>query len=120
MRMPAPCSLAAVAAPTPETRPTGSGCRNANSVPGSITSRPSGLAIVLASLATTFVLATPTLIGRPTCSRTVRLSVTAICSGEPEIRSRPVTSRNASSIEMRSTTGAVRSKIAHTARLAST
>ena len=74
----------------------------------------------LASFATTFVDATPTLIGSPTCDCTVLRSVRAICSAEPAIRSMPVTSRNASSIEMHSTTGDVRSKIARTARLAST
>ena len=44
----------------PRAASTGSGCRNASSVPGSTTSRPSGFARSLASLARSFVVATPT------------------------------------------------------------
>ena len=53
------------------------------------------------------MLATPTVIGRPTRSRTSRRSRAAISVGEPEIRSSPRTSRNASSIESPSTSGVV-------------
>ena len=89
-------------------------------MPGSTTSSPFGLAAALASLATTFVDATPTLIGSPTSACTVLRRTPAIWRAVPAMRSMPVTSRNASSIEMHSTTGDVRSKIARTARLAST
>jgi hypothetical protein len=63
--------------------------------------------------------ATPTVIGRPTSSRTSRRSFTAIASGVPEIRRIPRTSRNASSIEMPSTSGVVLRNTPKTALLAS-
>ena len=63
--------------------------------------------------------ATPTVMGSPTSSRTARRSAAATSAGEPTISPSPRTSRNASSIESRSTTGAVRSKTSNTARLAS-
>ena len=63
-------SLAAVFAPTPHTRSTGSGCRNVGLPSGGTTSRPSGLATALATLARNLVRATPTVIARPTSSRT--------------------------------------------------
>ena len=59
-------SLAAVTGPTPQSRSTGSGWRNASSRSGGTTSRPSGLATPLATLARNFVRATPTVMGRPT------------------------------------------------------
>jgi hypothetical protein len=71
-------------------------------------------------LARNFVVATPTLSGRPIRSRTSRRSRAAISVGEPEIRSRPLTSRNASSIDRPSTCGAVCSNTSNTALLAST
>ena len=46
--------------------------RNASSRSGCTTSRPSGLATPLATFARNFVLATPTVIGKPTRSRTSR------------------------------------------------
>ena len=64
--------------------------------------------------------ATPTVIGRPTSSRTRRRSRAAISGGVPAKRSMPRTSRKASSIDSASTTGAVSSKISKTALLAST
>jgi hypothetical protein len=117
--MPRSLSLPAVDGPTPQIRPTGSGCRKSSSPPGGITSRPSGFASPLATFAINRVVATPTVIGRPTRSRTSRRSRTAMSSGEPEIRSRPRTSRNASSIDTFSTTGAVSAKTSETALLAS-
>ena len=63
--------------------------------------------------------ATPTLIGSSTRSRTSWRSLTAISSGVPEIRHRPLTSRNASSTEIPSTNGVVSLKTSNTARLAS-
>ena len=67
------------------------------------------MATPLATLARNFVLATPTVIGRPTRSRTSRRSRTAISAGVPAIRSSPRTSRNASSIDSPSTSGVVSS-----------
>ena len=58
-------SLPAVTTPTPQSRSTGSGWRKASSPSGGTTSRPSGLATPLATLARNFVRATPTVIGRP-------------------------------------------------------
>ena len=100
-------SLPAVTGPTPQSRSTGSGWRKASSPSGGTTSRPSGLATPLATLARNFVLATPTVIGRPTRSRTSRRRRTAISVGVPEIRRSPPTSRNASSIDSPSTSGVV-------------
>ncbi len=120
MAIPRARSLAAVAGPTPQSASTGSGSRNARSPPAGTTSRPSGLATALATFARNFVVATPTVIGRPTRSRTSRRSATAISSGVPWMRSSPRASRNASSIDSPSTSGEVRSKTPKTARLAST
>ena len=117
--IPRACSLLAVAGPTPHSRSTGSGCRNASSPAGGTTSSPSGFASPLATFARNFVRATPTVIGRPTCASTRRLSRTAMSAGAPAIRSIPRTSRNASSIDSPSTCGDVSSKIANTALLAS-
>ena len=63
--MPSRCSFSAVTAPTPQSRSTGSGSRNASSRSGSTTSSPSGLLTALATLARNFVRATPTEIARP-------------------------------------------------------
>ena len=65
------------------------------------------------------MLATPTVIGSPTSSRTRARSRAAISRGVPAKCSIPRTSRNASSIEIPSTTGAMSSKTAKTALLAS-
>ena len=72
--IPRSCSFAAVTAPTPHTRSIGSGWRKASSSSGGTTRSPSGLATPLATLARNLVLATPTEIRRPTCSRTSRRS----------------------------------------------
>jgi hypothetical protein len=64
------------------------------------------------------VLAIPTVMGRPTRSRISRRSRAAMSVAEPEIRSSPRTSRNASSIESPSTSGVVCSKTSNTALLA--
>ena len=117
--MPRSLSLAAVTGPTPQSRSTASGWRNDSSSWGRTTSRPSGLATPLATLARNFVLATPTVIGSPTRSRTSRRSRTAISIGVPEHRSIPWTSRNASSIDNASTSGVVSSNTRNTALLAS-
>ena len=115
---PRACSRAAVLGPTPQIRSTGSGCRNAISSPAGTTSSPSGLAVWLAILARCLVVATPTVIGSPTSSRTRARSVSAICRGVPAKCSIPRTSRNASSIEIPSTTGDMSSNTANTSLLA--
>jgi hypothetical protein len=58
-------------------------------------------------------------IGSPTLSATSRRSFAAICTGVPEMCSRPRTSRNASSIDSASTTGAACSNTSKTCLLAS-
>ena len=69
----------------PARRPTAArpaaGWRNASSPSGGTTSSPSGLATPLATLARNLVRATPTVIGRPTRSRTSRRSRAAISVG---------------------------------------
>lgn len=86
---------------------------------GRATSRPSGLATPLATLARNVALATPTVIGRPTRSGTSRRSRTAISTGLPDSRRSPRTSRNASSIDIASTIGVVSSNTRYTALLTS-
>ena len=81
-------SRPAVTGPTPQSRSTGSGWRNASSV-GGTTRSPSGFATALATLARNFVRATPTVIGRPTRSRTSRRSLAAISTGLPASRFHP-------------------------------
>jgi hypothetical protein len=76
------------------------------------------LATPLATLARNLVLATPTVMGRPTRSRTSWRRRTAISAGVPEIRHSPPTSRNASSMESPSTSGVVCRKTSNTALLA--
>ena len=78
------------------------------------------MAVPEATLARNLVVASPIVIARPTSSSTRARSAIAICTGVPEMRSRPATSRNASSIDSPSTVGAVSRKIANTARLAAT
>ena len=77
------------------------------------------MATPLATFARNFVLATPTVIGRPTRSRTSRRRRAAISAAVPEIRLSPRASRNASSIDRPSTSGEVSSKTLNTALLAS-
>jgi hypothetical protein len=64
-------------------------------------------------------LATPTVIGRPTRSRTSLRRRAAISVGGPEIRRSPPTSRKASSIDSPSTSGVVCLNTSKTALLAS-
>ncbi len=111
-------SLSAVTGPTPHRRSTGSGCRNSSSPSIGTTNRPSGFATPLATLARNFVRATPTVIGRPTFSRTSRRRRTAISVGVPEIFRSPPTSRNASSIDSPSTNGVVSLNTSNIALLA--
>jgi hypothetical protein len=117
--MPRSWSFEAVTRPTPQSLSTGSGWRKSTSPSGGTLSNPFGFATALATLARNFVRAIPTVIGSPTSSCTFRRSRSAITMGGPASRSRPRTSRNASSIEMPSTSGVVSSKTANTALLAS-
>ncbi len=105
--------------PTPHNRPTGNGCRKSSSRSGGTSSSPSGFATALATFARNFVRATPTVIGSPTRSSTSRRSRFAISTGVPDTRPKPLTSRNASSIEIPSTSGVVSPNTSNTARLAS-
>ncbi len=108
-----------MAAPTPHSLRTPSGCRKSSSPPAGTITSPSGLASLLATFATSFELATPTESGSPTSSRTRARSRTAISSGVPQIRSSPRTSRNASSTDSFSTIGEVSANTSKTALLAS-
>jgi hypothetical protein len=117
--MPRARSFAELAGPTPQSRSIGSGCRKSSSPPTGTSQRPSGLPTALATLASAFVDAIPTEIGRPTSARTRARSRVAMSAGSPARRRRPDTSRNASSIEMPSTIGLVSRKISNTAALAS-
>ena len=121
--IPRACSLAEVAlpdAPQPFDRRADAG--TPIPVPCRTTSRPSGLATPLATLARNFVRATPTVIGSPTRSRTRARNRAAISVGVPEIRPSPPTSRKASSIDRPSTSGVVSANTSNTAlaRLACT
>ena len=62
--------------------------------------------------------ATPTVIGSPTRSATVRRSATAMSHGGPSIRRSPPTSRKASSMDRPSTSGVVCRNTSKTAVLA--
>ncbi len=73
------------------------------------------MATALATFARNFVRATPTVIGSPTSSRTRSRSRAAISTGAPAILRMPRTLRNASSIDIPSTSGDVSSKIVNTA-----
>ena len=75
------------------------------------TSRPSGLAWTEASLATSFVEATPTEAESDRSSRTARRTAWAMRGGSPNRSVAPPTSRNASSRESGSTDGVNPSRI---------
>jgi len=68
-------------------------------------------------LATSFVLATPTDAVRPTSALVSSLIRPAIVGPSPKSAAEPVTSRKASSIEIGSTSGVKRRRIAMTSRL---
>ena len=68
-------------------------------------------------LATSLVVATPTEAVSSTSSRIAALIAAAIVSPSPNSAREPVTSRNASSIEIGSTSGVNRRRIAMTSRL---
>ena len=76
-------SFSEVTRPTPQSRSIGSGCRNLSSSCGGTRRRPLGFATPLATLARNFVLATPTVIGKPTCSSTSLRSFAAISTRRP-------------------------------------
>ena len=68
-------------------------------------------------MATSFVVATPTEAVRPTSATIAALIVTAIVGPSPKSARDAVTSRNASSIEIGSTSGVNRRRIVITSRL---
>ena len=105
MRTPYSASDAPVRSPTPHSREIGSGARKAASSPGGTTTSPSGLRRSEAILATSLVVATPTEAVSPTSSRTRSLIERAMAGPSPNSSNEPVTSRNASSMEMGSTSG---------------
>ncbi|MCZ7630616.1 MAG: hypothetical protein M5U19_16970 [Microthrixaceae bacterium] len=107
-----------VAGPTPQMRRTGSGHRKSSSPPSGTARSPSGFAAALATLARNFVEATPMLSGRPTSSRIRSRNRAAMWLGPPWVRSRPLTSRNASSMDRPSTSGVVSRNTAKTSALA--
>ena len=100
-------SASSVFSPTPHSAPTGSGCRKATTSSAGTTSRPSGLAMPEASLATNLLAATPTEQVMPCSScdraRTARRSA----AGCPAGGRAPETSRNASSRDSGSTSGVI-------------
>ena len=77
----------------------------AASSPGGTTTSPSGFSRSDAIFATSLVVATPTEIVSWISSRTASLIARAIVGPSPNSSREPVTSRNASSIEIGSTSG---------------
>ncbi|GAB3891909.1 hypothetical protein GCM10027612_38560 [Microbispora bryophytorum subsp. camponoti] len=100
----------------PHRAATGSGCRNSTTRSAGTTSRPSGLHSREASLATNFVLATPTEQVMPCRSATWARIIRAMAAGLPSLRRAPPTSRNASSEAIGSTSGVTALKISMTPR----
>ena len=104
-----------VTGPTPQSRPTGSGCRKASSSPGTTTVTPSpawtpctearGLASWEASLARNLLGATPTEQVRCSWSNTARRMSWPAAAPVPHRRMAPVRSRKASSSDSGSTSG---------------
>ena len=82
---------------------------------GRTTTTPSGLALRLASLATDTDAATPTEQVIRCSSWMVERSRSAITRGGPSSRTAPLTSRNASSCDITSTSGVTRRKVSITA-----
>ena len=108
---PSRASSSSIFGPTPQSRRTGRGARNAASVPGGTTTRPSGLRMSEATLATSFEVATPTEAVSWISRRIASLRRRAISSPVPNARPLPLTSRNASSIETGSTRSVKRRRI---------
>src|SRR5690606_41299152 len=94
--------------------PTSSGWRNEVTAAGGTTTTPSGLALLLASLATDTVAATPTEQVIPCSSWIVERSHSAMSAGVPSLLVAPRTSRNAASREIDSTTGVTPRKVSIT------
>ena len=109
---PSPSSRGTVFGPAPQSLDTGNGASQSTAPVGGTTVRPSGLSWALATLATYFVLATPTETLRPVALRTRSLICRPMATGGPKRRSAPDMSRNASSNEIASTCGEKSPKIA--------
>ena len=103
--IPSSRSRAEVLGPTPHSFSTASGARNSASVPGATSTKPPGLRRSEATLAHNLLLATPTLTTSPASSSTRDLIWRAIASPSPKAAALPVTSRNASSRLIGSTSG---------------
>ena len=101
--MPAFNNRSSMRGPMPHRRRTGSGARNAASVPGGTTTRPSGLRRSEAILATSLFAARPTEAVSEVAARRRSFRARAMASPGPRARRLPVTSRKASSIDRGST-----------------
>ena len=117
---PSSWSFRAVTGPTPQSRSTGSGCRNASSPSGGTTSSPSGFATRARDLGEEL---RPRHADRDRQPDPLAHLAAAASPRSPQafptILRRPRTSRNASSIERPSTSGVVSSNTSNTALLAS-
>ncbi len=105
--------------PTPQSRPTGSGARNAAPSSAATSRWPSGFARSDAIFAMNFTDAIPADAGSPTSSAMRRRRLIAISAALPNSDCEAVTSRNASSSDSGSTSGVTSARIANTRALAS-
>ena len=113
---PSLASCSSILGPTPQSRRTGSGARKAASCPGGTTTRPSGLRMSEAILATSLEVAMPTEAVSASSPWMVCLMARAMASPVPSARRLPVTSMKASSMEMGSTRSLKRPRISRTSR----
>ena len=107
LNKPKRANTSSVFPPTPQSAPTGKGCKNAITSSGETTSSPSGLALVEANLAINFVGATPTEQVMFSCANTFSRNLFPISVGVPNNFLEPDTSRNASSTLSGSTKGVI-------------
>ena len=105
VRTPRRESVSTVRSPAPHSAAMGSGSKNSWTRPARTTMTPSGLARLVASLATNLVGATPTEQVMPRFPCTSARIRAAMRGGSPNRRTAPPTSRNASSSDMGSTSG---------------
>ncbi len=119
VRIPISASASSALGPTPHRERTGMGARNDASSPGATTTRPSGLPMSEAILATVLLVPTPMDTVSPVSSFTRRLSSRASSSGPSRVAppmAGSLASRNASSSESGSTRGVTSRKMAITCR----
>ncbi len=103
--MPTRRSASSVTRPTPHSRETGRGARNAATPPGGTSTRPSGLPRSVAIFAASFTSAIPAETASPQLARTSALIARAMSAPAPWSARLAVTSRNASSRDSGSTSG---------------